>query len=83
MVLARLVTADGRQVEAWAEGAYTRAERWVGTTRPAWHHPTEPQRVRLTEPRGALVGFLRLLPAVLVVLVVMAGFAGVGFLALR
>ncbi len=79
---ARLVTADGRQVDGWAEGACARADRWAGTTRPAWHSPADPQR-RLTEPRGALVGAVRLLPAVLVVLLVLAVFVVVGVLALR
>lgn len=83
VVMARLVTADGRQVDGWAEGAYARADRWVGSTRPAWHDPADPRRFRLTEPRGALIGLLRLLPLVLVLLAVLAVFVGVGALALR
>ena len=83
LVRATLTTADGREVSAWAEGAYTEADRWVGSTRPAWHHPAQIERFRLIEPRGSLVGFLRLLPLFLVVLLVLVVFGGVALLANR
>lgn len=83
VVRARLVTADGREASAWAEGNYTGADRWVGGTRPAWHHPEQIERFRLIEPRGALIGFLRLLPAVLVLLVVLSVFGFVAHLQRR
>ncbi len=82
-VRARLAAADGREVSAWAEGTYVRAYSWVGTVRPAWHHPEEILRCRFVEPRGALVGFLRLLPILLVFAVVVAVFVGVAVLATR
>lgn len=83
LLRARLVTADGREADAWAEGHYPKAYQWVGSTRPAWHHPSQIDRFRLSEPRGALIGFLRLLPVVLVLVLVMAVFGGVAFLASR
>lgn len=83
VVRATLTTADGREVSAWAEGAYTEADRWVGSTRAAWHHPSQIERFRLIEPRGSLVGFLRLLPLLLVVLLVLVVFGGVAFLGNR
>lgn len=83
VVRARLIAADGREADAWAEGNYTKAYQWVGSTRPAWHHPSQINRFRLVEPRGVLIGFLRLLPVVLVLVLVMAVFGGVAFLASR
>jgi hypothetical protein len=74
VVRARLQTRDGRAVEGWAEGNYDKADRWVGSTRPAWHHPAQVDRFRLDEPRGAMMGLVSLLPALLVVGVALAVF---------
>lgn len=82
-VRARLVTREGREVDAWADGAYAGADRWIGSTRPAWHHPARLDCFRLVEPRGAAVGLLHLLPAVLIVALVLAVFGGVALMALR
>lgn len=82
-VRARLRTADGRELEAWAEGVYDKADRWVGSTRPAWHHPTDVARYRLTSPEGVGGGLLQLMSALVLVAVVVVVFVGVAVLAAR
>lgn len=85
LVRAHVVAADRREADAWAEGADVCAYSWVGSVRPAWHHPMQIERFRFVEPRGAFIGFPRLLPAIAVVVVVVAVavFVGVALLATR
>ncbi len=78
-----MVAADGREADTWAEGSYVRAYSWVGSVRPAWHHPMQIERFRLFEPRGVFIMFLRQLPAIAVLVVALAVFVGVALLATR
>lgn len=82
MVEAVVVTADGRRARGWARGVYApTADRWVGTTVPAWYDPASPAQFQLLAPRSPGRTALSMLPVVLLLLVVVAVFGGVGWLA--
>lgn len=83
-VQATVSTPDGRSVRGWAAGVYPPdADRWVGATMPAWFDPASPGSFRLDRPRSRGAYAASLLPGVLVLLVVAAVFAGVGYLVWR